>query len=362
MRNTARSLSAGLSIARVAVAALVLAVVGLAVLPSAPAYADTSVTAISTPVLITNGLWPDRMLCASQWDDSVWLQQNNGGNPYCQWEQIGDAGKFALYNPQKRKVMAYEGGNGGPVVMENLTYPTPNQQYFSWGGREGWGAYALQSYLDSGQNIDAKDPNSDNPRTDAVHTRGWRHGHQMELTWNTVPVSAGTSLSQAAAELQSYDAYLAADLGTAAPSETDCVTVTTSIRSAASGQYVSAELGYGGDQYGMLRARAGAIGPWEQFNLCRNSATSTYAIRSAASGQYVSAELGYGGDQYGMLRARAGAIGPWEQFTFEPAGNGYAIRSAASGLYVSAELGYGGDQYGMLRARAGAIGPWEQFQ
>ncbi|GAB2723880.1 fascin domain-containing protein [Kitasatospora kifunensis] len=361
MRSIVSFLSTRLKVAGATLATLGLAVAGLVVLPSTPAFADTVTSTISTPVLITSGAWPDHMLCASQWDNSVWLQQNNGANPYCQWEEIGDGSKFALYNPQKRKVMAYEGGDAGPLVMQDVEYPTPNQQYFSWGGREDWGAYALQSYLDSGQNVDAMDPHSDTARTDAVHTRGWRHGYQRELTWNAVPVSANTSLSQAAAELQSYDTYLAGDLGSTAPNETDCVTVTTPIRSAANGQYVSAELGYTGDQYGMLRARAGAVGPWEQYNLCRNTTTNTYAIRSS-NGQYVSAELGYTGDQYGMLRARAGAVGPWEQFTFEPAANGYAIRSAANGQYVSAELGYTGDQYGMLRARAGAVGPWEQFQ
>jgi hypothetical protein len=348
--------------AGVALGALGLAVAGLVVAPPAPAFADSGTNTVSGPVLITNGNWSDHMLCASQWDDSVWLQVNNGANPYCQWEQVGDNGKFALYNPQKHKVMAYEGGNEQPLAMEDVKYPTPNQQYFSWGGREDWGASALQSYLDSGQNVDAKDPNSDNARTDAVHTRGWRHGHQRELTWNAVPVSSATTVGQAAAELQSYDSYLATDLGGAEPNETDCVNVTAPIRSVADGQYVSAELGYGGDSYGMLRARAGGVGPWEQYNLCRNTVTNTYAIRSAANGKYVSAELAYGGDNYGMLRARADGIGPWEQFTFEQTGSGYAIRSAANGLYVSAELAYSGDNATMLRARANGIGPWEQFQ
>jgi hypothetical protein len=37
-------------------------------------------------------------------------------------------------------------------------------------------------------------------------------------------------------------------------------------------------------------------------------------ITSLANGRIVSAELGYGGGDNGMLRARATAIGPWEQF------------------------------------------------
>jgi hypothetical protein len=43
----------------------------------------------------------------------------------------------------------------------------------------------------------------------------------------------------------------------------------TVITSAVSGRYVSAELGYATTdyRYGMLRARATAVGPWEQFDL-----------------------------------------------------------------------------------------------
>jgi hypothetical protein len=37
-------------------------------------------------------------------------------------------------------------------------------------------------------------------------------------------------------------------------------------------------------------------------------------IFSLANNLYVSAELGYGGGDYAMLRARASAIGPWERF------------------------------------------------
>lgn len=86
-------------------------------------------------------------------------------------------------------------------------------------------------------------------------------------------------------------------------------------------------------------------------------------IRSVANGMYLSAELVYTGDQYGMLRARTDAApGPWERFTFEPFGNGYAIRAVSNGKYVSAELAYSGDWYGVLRARANGVGPWEQFR
>ncbi len=50
----------------------------------------------------------------------------------------------------------------------------------------------------------------------------------------------------------------------------------------------------------------------------RGTASACYGsvvITSRANGRLVSAELGYGGDTYGMLRARATAVGPWELFT-----------------------------------------------
>jgi hypothetical protein len=39
------------------------------------------------------------------------------------------------------------------------------------------------------------------------------------------------------------------------------------LQSVANGRYVSAELSWGGDRNGLLRARATAIGPWERYNL-----------------------------------------------------------------------------------------------
>ncbi|MER5730754.1 RICIN domain-containing protein [Streptomyces sp. NPDC002138] len=333
----------------------------LAGLSATPASAATQTQPMLTPVFLTNGNWNDQVLCASPDDDSVWLEQFDASNLYCQWIQIGERGRFLLFNPQKQKVASYLGGNEGAVVMQNLLYPAPNQQLFSWGGVEGWNASALQSYQDSGQNIDAKSPDGDGPRTDPVHTRGWRHGHQRELTWNELPAARPT-LGKAVETLQSYQTYLNTLLGGIAPDETTCVTTAISLRAQANGKYVSAELGYTGDQNAMLRARAGGVGPWEQFALCRNNKNGLYSIRSAANGNYVTAELGYTGGQYGELRARSGAIGAWEQFTIERSGSGYTIRSAANGQYVSAEVGYGGDQSGMLRARSDGAGVGERFQ
>jgi hypothetical protein len=128
------------------------------------------------------------------------------------------------------------------------------------------------------------------------------------------------------------------------------------IYSEANHRYVSAELGYTGADYGMLRARASSVGPWERFEICYSSVALThFSFRSLANGRWVSAELGYTGSRYAMLRARATSIGPWEKFFANE------IQSEANGRWTSAELGYTGATYGMLRARAGSIGPWENW-
>lgn len=133
------------------------------------------------------------VLCAGKDDESVYLKPIDTTNKYCKWQQImSPSGAFSLYNAAKDQVMAYpNGGDGGAVVMEDAQTTDdgniPNTELWSWGGQEDWGASALQSFADSGQNVDAKNPTGDGPRKDAVHTRGWRHGNQRELTWNAIP-------------------------------------------------------------------------------------------------------------------------------------------------------------------------------
>jgi hypothetical protein len=137
------------------------------------------------------------------------------------------------------------------------------------------------------------------------------------------------------------------------------------VKSNANGYFTSAELGYGGNEYGVLRARSSAVGQWENYTLGGVPGSPYWALTAGANGQYVSAELGYSGGYYGMLRGRADLIGDWEQFNLYRITTGgttsWALQSAANGLYVSTELGYGGGDYGMLRARSGAIGAWEQY-
>lgn len=131
--------------------------------------------------------------------------------------------------------------------------------------------------------------------------------------------------------------------------------------SMANSNYVSAEFGFGGNDYGMLRARATAVGAWEQYYLFATS-SGTFYFQSYSYSLYVSAELGFTDPTYGELRARASAVGGWEQYnTYNLVGGGYAIQSSANGLYVSTELGFGGIYYEMLRARASSVGAWEQY-
>jgi hypothetical protein len=138
-------------------------------------------------------------------------------------------------------------------------------------------------------------------------------------------------------------------------------TVHVSIRSLAANRYVSAELGYGGADYAMLRARATGVGGWESFSLLGDCSRNC-ALRSDANGRYVSAELGYQGYAWGETRARSGAAQGWEQFRF--VGNcetGCALLALGNNRYVSTELGYTGAGQNMLRARATAVGSWERY-
>ncbi|MCG7207380.1 fascin domain-containing protein [Streptomyces arenae] len=183
----------------------------------------------------------------------------NAADPHCQWLQIGDTGKFALYNEGKHKTMAYDGKNAGAVVMENITYPTPDTQQ-------------------------RRSPHR------PVHTRSWGKDHQQELTWRyelnrTVRVTA------------------------------NCVPA--HITSNGDHRFTTAGAAGTGDESGMLRADVDGIGPREQLNLCLTAdyPSDDYALQSAATGLFVSVEVGYTGDQYGMLRARSNRAGPWEIFS-----------------------------------------------
>jgi hypothetical protein len=128
-------------------------------------------------------------------------------------------------------------------------------------------------------------------------------------------------------------------------------------------RYVAAELSWTGDRYGQLRARTPAnnVGPWEVFRLVCVDGPDVYAIKSVANGRFVSAEISWTGNRYGLLRARATTIGPWERFRIPNSGQIKTMFSLANNRYVSAELSWTGDSYASLRARATAAGTWEHF-
>ncbi|MGV9245541.1 hypothetical protein [Streptomyces sp. NPDC003710] len=140
--------------------------------------------------MIGSGTFHGYVLCASPTDQSVWLKPINTSDPIVLVDAARTGLTVHVIQQAKRQVMAYTGGNEGAVVMETPgTSPLgANGELWSWGGQEDWGAAALQSFWDSGQNVDAKSPNGDSPRTDPVHTRGWRRGHQRDLTWNAITV------------------------------------------------------------------------------------------------------------------------------------------------------------------------------
>jgi hypothetical protein len=150
-----------------------------------------------------------------------------------------------------------------------------------------------------------------------------------------------------------------------------CTPPEQSFKSSANGLYVAAELGYGPyfpvlHGYGMLRARAEHVGPWEKFQFCEDKATKAWSIFSNANNRWVSTEVDRRGGSKGMLRARAETVGPWERYSIHCSGQPYpkgtfVIYARANNKWVAAELGYTGAEKGMLRARADVPGAWEHF-
>ena len=140
------------------------------------------------------------------------------------------------------------------------------------------------------------------------------------------------------------------------------------IQSGANDLFVSAELGYPSPLTGLLRARAGAVGPWEHFTVCTDPNYGFSVIASDANGLLVAAEqLNNPTDPLEWrLRARTSPSvpGPWEIFYLHaPQPSGGGIVANTNGDFVSAELGYStsDSRYGVLRARATSLGAWEQF-
>ena len=124
------------------------------------------------------------------------------------------------------------------------------------------------------------------------------------------------------------------------------------IRSSANGRYVSAELGYKGSNYGMLRARSSRVETWERFTACQVWIGKYYgtAFKSEANGKWVTAELGYRGSNYGMLRARSSTVIMSELFFCGPMPGTGGLFAYGNHNFVGAEMHYSAVRYGMLRA------------
>ena len=135
------------------------------------------------------------------------------------------------------------------------------------------------------------------------------------------------------------------------------------LQSADDGLYVSAEMGYTGNNYAMLRARAATVGPWERYNLTYDTSTGTWSIQSLDNNLFVSTELSFTGNNYAMLRARSSTASIWERYNlyYNRVSGTWEIQSARNNLYISTEVDFTGSNYAMLRARASTVGPWEQY-
>lgn len=172
---------------------------------------------------------------------------------------------------------------------------------------------------------------------------------------------------------------LLAPLATTLPSAhaTVYLSHSTYIASNNSHMFASAEVGWsgsGGSSYGVVRARASAPGPYENFSLDYvhdrnpNAPANEVNLYSAAANNYVSAEFGWSGLDRGILHARSGSTtpGPWETFYITRNSDGtvsFSVYDNSGTLYyVSAENGWTGNRYGILRARSTGVGPWERFQ
>jgi hypothetical protein len=146
----------------------------------------------------------------------------------------------------------------------------------------------------------------------------------------------------------------------------DCYPV-QGFKSVANDRYVAAELRNTLVPYGLLRASATHVGPWEEHQFCHQRGTDYWSIFTNANQRWAITQINYRGPKVyqNMLRADARSIGPWERYQIlciaETHGS-FVIWSPVARRFVAAELAYKGDDYGTLRARASKVGPWEIFR
>jgi hypothetical protein len=84
-------------------------------------------------------------------------------------------------------------------------------------------------------------------------------------------------------------------------------------RSDANGKYVVVQSSNGNYAWMLTATADQGTAVSAQFRQI-NPSSDTPSLLSLRNSQYVSTELGYTGSDFGLLRARATSIGPWEQF------------------------------------------------
>jgi hypothetical protein len=93
---------------------------------------------------------------------------------YGSFRMVGGTGDYLRYGGVPWTTFDFVRAGGGPP-------PEGNSVFFSLGDPpEEWGDRALRPNSDTGQNFDA---GIDSPNPSPLGTRGWRDGHQRELTW-----------------------------------------------------------------------------------------------------------------------------------------------------------------------------------
>ncbi|MFE5244599.1 MULTISPECIES: endonuclease/exonuclease/phosphatase family protein [unclassified Streptomyces] len=86
------------------------------------------------------------------------------------------------------------------------------------------------------------------------------------------------------------------------------------LKSARNGKYVSVEINATGKYEWKLNARSDTVGSWERFTLHTNHAATTISLRSEATGYFLTPEFDDADERNGMLRARGGNLDTWQQF------------------------------------------------
>jgi len=134
----------------------------------------------TSAVRVTSSQWPNKFLCAVVGDGKpdngrVTLSDNVEDNA-CEWLRFGPkSGPFVLYNPEYGKVITLSGAKGGPLVMDDKTYPND--------ARELWAFNPQQALVWTGDRNQAVDAGAKSPTTEPVSTRTWDPKNPGPFVW-----------------------------------------------------------------------------------------------------------------------------------------------------------------------------------